>query len=270
MNAKMCKRVLVLFATSIVMITFTRDAISQTSGCNYYASPTGTGNGLSLSSPFKISNFWSVAKPGQTLCLLDGTYTGANSVIDPPDNLSGTSGNPITIKALNDGGVFIDGQSARRAIFLYRNNWFVIEGIDACCSNTEVVLVASSNNNIIRRVVAWDAGDKNLMVFQVHATSGPNLFEDIAGFGVGRKILESQGAHYTTVRRMWGRWEGSTQTGPKMVISLTYDNHHMIAENIIGTMSGESMPSVYQIMGSDGKPIPGGACAGQQRCTAYS
>src|SRR5688572_30442984 len=74
-------------------------------GCDYYASPTGTGNGLSSSTPFRISKFWSVAAPGKTLCLLDGTYTGADSMINPPDNLNGTANAPITVRALNDGKV---------------------------------------------------------------------------------------------------------------------------------------------------------------------
>src|SRR5438093_1280808 len=78
---------------------------SHALACNYYASPTGGGNGLSSSSPFKISNFWSVAGPGKTLCLSNGVYVGSDSMIDPPDNLQGSSGSPITVRALNDGGV---------------------------------------------------------------------------------------------------------------------------------------------------------------------
>ena len=57
---------------------------SAQSTCDYYASPNGTGNGLSPSTPFQISKFWSVAAPGKTLCLLDGIYTGSSSMIDPP------------------------------------------------------------------------------------------------------------------------------------------------------------------------------------------
>jgi len=57
--------------------------------CTHYASPSGGGNGLSQSSPFQIANFWSVASAGKTLCLLDGVYTGANSMINPPQGLNG-------------------------------------------------------------------------------------------------------------------------------------------------------------------------------------
>ena len=54
--------------------------------------------------------------PGNTLCLLDGTYTGVNSMILPPVGLSGTSTQPLTIQALNDGGALLDGRmSATRS-----------------------------------------------------------------------------------------------------------------------------------------------------------
>ena len=86
---------------------------SAQSTCDYYASPNGTGNGLTPSTPFQISRFWSLAAPGKTLCLLDGIYTGSSSMIEPPDNLSGVAGRPITIKALNDGKVTINGQGGR-------------------------------------------------------------------------------------------------------------------------------------------------------------
>jgi hypothetical protein len=96
-------------------------AYSET-GCDYYASPTGTGDGLSQAKPFKISKFWAVATLGKTLCLLDGTYTGSDSMIDPPDNLSGTSKNPITIRALNDGRTVINGEGKYVPVSLGYNN----------------------------------------------------------------------------------------------------------------------------------------------------
>ena len=67
--------------------------------CTHYASPSGTGNGSSSSQPFKIANFWAVAKAGTTLCLLDGAYTGSASMINPPQNMSGIPAAPITIRA---------------------------------------------------------------------------------------------------------------------------------------------------------------------------
>src|SRR5262249_52248503 len=89
--------------------------------CDYYASPNGGGDGLTSSSPFRIQDFWAKAAPGKTLCLLDGTYQGGASMIVPPVGKSGASGAPITVRALNDGGVFIDGQFVREPFYTNNN-----------------------------------------------------------------------------------------------------------------------------------------------------
>jgi hypothetical protein len=225
--------------------------------CTHYASPTGTGNGSSAAQPFKIVNFWAVAKAGFTLCLLDGVYTGSASMIDPPDNLRGASSNPITVRALNDGKVKLDGQGARAPINFYLNEWFVVEGVNACCSNIDVVHIGYSSNIVIRRVIGWDAADRNYMIFSLNNGTN-NLLEDIAGWGIGRKVIESCcNADYTTVRRFWGRWEGSHVVGPKMVISLAYDNYNMTVENAIGTWSGERMKQTYTLLDYYGNPWTG-------------
>ena len=91
---------------------FVHGTSSAAATCTHYASPTGTGTGTSAAQPFKIANFWPLAKPGYTLCLLDGQYTGSASMINPPQNLSGTASAPITVRALNDGKVTINGQGS--------------------------------------------------------------------------------------------------------------------------------------------------------------
>jgi hypothetical protein len=244
---------IVLAAGALIALS---NAASKAATCNYYASPNGTGNGLSSSSPFRISNFWPLASAGKTLCLLDGTYTGGASTIVPPQRLNGASGLPITIRALNDGKVLIKGGGSL-AVQLYYNDWFVIEGINACCAGPAVVLLSHSNNNVIRRVAAWDATDSNSVIFTVHH-SLYNLFEDVAGWGTARKIFStSQGGDYTTIRRAWGRWERSTVVGPKMTYSLAYNSYHVTCENCLGAWSGQGMPQTYVLMGYDGKPWTG-------------
>lgn len=232
-------------------------APANAASCTHYASPSGTGSGASNSSPFKIANFWPIAKPGSTLCLLDGQYTGSASMIDPPDNLKGAPSSPITVRALNDGKVLLNGQSSRPPINFYRNDWFVVEGVNACCSSIDVLRIGYSNNITIRRVIGWDAADRNYMIFSLN-NGQDNLLEDVAGWGIGRKIIESCcDANRTTVRRFWGRWEGSHVVGPKMVISLAYDNYNMIVENAIGSWSGERMKSTYVLGDYYGNPWKG-------------
>lgn len=225
--------------------------------CTHYASPSGSGNGSSAAQAFRIARFWSVARPGHTLCLLDGRYTGSDSMINPPQNLSGTSSARITVRALNDGKVRIDGQGSRLPVRLYYNSYFVIEGINASNSAGSVISISQSHHNIIRRVAAWDAADGNHMIFGIH-NSTYTLLEDVAGWGIARKIFAaSQGGNNTTIRRAWGRWEGSHVVGPKMTYTLAYNNYNMIVENALGTWSGERMRQSYTLLDYSGRTWTG-------------
>jgi hypothetical protein len=254
MKSSICLFGSMLFIALAILLT---GALADAQTCTHYASPTGVGNGSSVSQPFKIASFWSVAQPGHTLCLLDGQYTGSASMINPPQNRSGTASAPITVRALNDGKVTIDGQGANSPVRLNYNNYFVVEGINASNSVGSVVILSNSNNNIVRRVAAWDAADGNHSIFGVHSGNN-NLLEDVAGWGVARKIYQSSYAgNYTTIRRAWGRWEGSHVVGPKMTYTLAYNNYNMLVENAIGTWSGERMKQTYVLLDYYGKPWTG-------------
>jgi hypothetical protein len=171
-------------------------------------------------------------------------------MITPPAGLRGTSANPITIKALNDGKVLIHGQNARAPVQLSQNDYFVLEGFNACCSDSHVVslsgsvgAVDGSDYTIVRRVVAWDAAiNGNSKPFQVAHSQGI-LLEDVAGFGTGRKIFEIFRSNKVTIRRAWGRWEGSTRSGPKYTFACKYRSYESTCENLIGTWSGEAQPA---------------------------
>ena len=206
------------------------------------------GDGLRSASPFKIQNFWTVAAPAKTLCLLDGTYQSADDMIAPPGGLSGTAGNPITIRCLNEGQCLIDGQFARSPVSLGGNDWLVLEGFNAKNSSGSVVFLSGSHNNIIRRVIAWDASIcRNSHVWQI-ASSSNNLFEDIAGFGTARKIFEPvSNSNNNTVRRAWFRWEGHIREGNKIGGTVIYNSSGTVFENVLSTWSGESMPEEYDL-----------------------
>src|SRR5262249_46559926 len=185
--------------------------------CTHYASPGGGGNGLSQGSPFTIANFWSVAGPGKTLCLLDGTYTGASMPIIPPAGLHGSPGNPITIRALHDGGAFLDGEFQRQPIWL-NHQWWVLEGFSTGRSPTSVVIVGEGSANvIIRRVIAWDAeacqGVNNQHVFHVTNDTSDVLLEDVAAWGCGGKMFARQSDTRTTFRRCFALKTHDVQGG---------------------------------------------------------
>ena len=229
-----------------------------------YASPNGDGTGASPESPLRIADFWPLARPGDTLLLLDGIYRGARSMIVPPAGLSGLPGAPITIRALHDGGVLLDGQGARVPVEVRRCDWLVLEGFNACRAGPDhtaqaVVRLNRSKDCQVRRVCAWDAGGGNTVVFTVN-DGEHNLLEDCAGWGYGRKIFScSQGGNHTTFRRCFGRWEASVYTGPKMTFSATYNTYHNLYENCIGTWDASTgkMPQTYALLAYDGTPYTG-------------
>jgi hypothetical protein len=259
-----------IFLTIILLqatVTLLHVAWSTASECTHYASPTGFGSGVSPSQPFKIADFWPRAKPGYTLCLLDGQYSGSASTITPPSGLSGKALAPITIRALNDGAALIDGENLRNPVLLRNNHWFIIEGINAKRSPGTVVLISAlSNNNIVRRVCAWDTQlTANNHVFQTDNGSN-NVFEDVCGFGIGRKIFESYRGTGNAFRRAWGQWSRSTVIGPKMTYSIGYKSTGSVCENCIGTwdetpMGGAAIDQPTTILGMGTQDVTLNGCA---------
>lgn len=224
----------------------------------YYASPDGTGDGSKESSPFKIADFWPIAAPGDKLYLLDGVYQGDKSMISPLYDYNndtqecasykgGTEFNPIVVKALNDGKVTIDGQGARKPVYLLCQRYLTIEGINAHSSSGSVFTITHSDNTIIRRSVGWDAYDGDQSIFGISAAEY-TLLEDVAGFGIARKIFSSsQSGNHTTFRRAWGSWDGSHEFGPKMTYTMADNNYDMTCENCVGTWTGSRMQESYAL-----------------------
>jgi hypothetical protein len=225
-------------------------SLGLVSGAAYYASPTGGGNGLGVQQPMRIADFWAKARPGDTLLLLDGTYTGADAMIAPPRGLHGTEPAPITVRARHDGKVTLDGEGESVPVTLQGNDWFVLEGFNACRSSRTVVSLTRSSHCVVRRVCAWDAADNNTEIFGTHTQALHNLFEDCAAWGVARKTYQnSQGGDYTTYRRCFGIWEGCHAVGPKMVFSMYYNSQGIVAENCIATWDGKHMRESHTVLG---------------------
>jgi hypothetical protein len=227
---------------------------------DYYASSTGKGSACTKASPCSPRAFFTdgeKAAAGNVLWLLDGTYHGADYMITPGlfnPGLSGNSSAPITVKAINDGAVLIDGDGVNLPAQLSKNSWFVLEGFNVCCSSAGVILLKSgSNNNIIRRVVAWhafDGGPKSGTNNQVVAIvySNNNLVEDSAAFGTGRYIFATYAGTENTFRRTWARWEGYTSnTGPKTTYQLLYHSNITVCENCLGTWTAERLSDCAQL-----------------------
>lgn len=221
--------------------------VAEGQACTHYASPTGSGSTCTQESPCLINSFWSIPSlPGKVLCLNNGTYTGGTSMITPPQGIAGTSGSPITIRALNDGQVTLNGQNVRTPVFLSwwsgsgENAWFVIDGI-----NVTNYLIggfrSGGSDNILRRVIGYNGttGDQNSFPFDIYGDR--NRVEDCAGWGMNsRKIFNMSqgndvlGAGY---RRCWGEWNDHTQgtSTPTNTMQVGYNTTNALWENMMVT-----------------------------------
>jgi parallel beta-helix repeat protein len=230
--------------------------------CTHYASPTGGGTGASAGSPFLVSQFWPVAGPGLTLCLVNGVYTGTNSMLTPPDGLSGVSGNPIGIAAINDGQVLIDGQFTSVPLSFYNSSYWHVQGINFKQGVSTTGSLAGtypyspdtgSNHNVLQRLIFWDANiSTNSLVMSIDS-SYDNLLEDIAVFGAGGRMLAfgygvdpSYGVAPNVCRRCWMRHEGVVGQTYVESLSSSYGGWMGgVCENCLITRTMESQPEVY-------------------------
>ncbi|MCP4837772.1 MAG: hypothetical protein GY894_00210 [Planctomycetes bacterium] len=249
-----------------IVLVLTLASHSAQAGCDFYAAPdllgdaqggpTGVAGADGTSAePFVMADFWDrgFALPGATLCLKDGIYRGADSMLDVTPNTSGALGNPITIRAVNDGGVFIDGEDLRRPFRLRWSNYWVLEGFNVANSSAFAVSIGGDisgtriHHVTVRRVVAWDAlitngSSNNFHVWGIDYADDV-LLEDVAGFGTGRKVFTVYRSRRVTMRRAFARWEGSGG-GSAIPISCIYRSYDVICENNIAVWTAEQQPSI--------------------------
>ena len=190
-------------------------------------------------------------KAGDVLCLADGTYYEA---IAPRTN--GTQAAPITIRALNDGAVTIDGQGVRKPLNLGEGtgggNWFVIEGL-VLRNGPEHVVIVKGSNNVLRRVSVYDANpDANSQIVLIWNSN--NVIEDCIVGGTGRIGIDVFGGggmtvNNNTVRRcyvQWERWDGRAFCGIQFPGSFgitaynssggTYENNVISGKAVVGIL----------------------------------
>ena len=218
--------VLMLLFTSIVL------ASGKSEAATYYISTTGNDSnpGTSASPWATFSHAMSYLNPGDTLYLKDGTYNQSLYV-----TVSGTSGNPITIKAFNDGGAIVDGTGLgqyNNPLTIENQSYIQVEGIVFQNGDGAVVRIKSSNNITLKRVSGYNANEVlNNPVFDVVSSTNV-LLEDCAASGTGRKMFSIFSSSYVTLRRCWGFWESSDNSFPAGTFNI-YGSDHNIIENSI-------------------------------------
>jgi Concanavalin A-like lectin/glucanases superfamily/Putative Ig domain len=249
-----------LLALALLLIACATSLEAQPA-CTRYASPNGTGNGLSQSSPYRITNFINGSpQPGDVLCLLDGTYT--QDGLELGATPSGAPGAPITVRALNDGGAFIDGQHTHRVFFFNGTSYWTIQGIDFAnnggSDDNAANLYPDSHHITVQRVCFWNATTPVAGVYSNSATFGlwhshDNLFEDVCAFGWGRNTFIDFEANTknNVFRRMWLRWDGwpdgagATCPGPTIQTQYYTAYSNDIHDNFISIFSGGLYKGLY-------------------------
>jgi hypothetical protein len=178
-------------------------------GASYYVAPNGldTNSGAIVAPWGTFNRAWKTLKPGDTLILMDGTYYETLQ----PNVRNGLPGQPITIKAMHDGKVVIDGQYKRRPVQLGDTwpgpigEWFVVDGIVARNSSDSVFFVRG-DHNVLRRVSGYNANpDTNDHIFLIWAND--NLIEDCIAAGTGRDLAIVYQGSRNTIRRCYTHFE---------------------------------------------------------------
>ncbi len=221
----------VLLLTGVTLDPAPQAASAQE--CDFYASPNGSGDGLSEGSPFQMSNFLSMSESairGKSLCLLDGTYYESLNV-----SKSGTPSQPISIRALHDGEVTIDGEGSRIPVSI-SGNYIVVEGIVARNSSTYVYRITGSYN-IVRRCSGYDAAYSENTGHVFGILGFYNLIEDCVASGTGRHLYmvynSNAEGNGNVLRRCFGKWVSHSNMG----VNSEFNNYgavETIFENNIG------------------------------------
>ena len=182
-------------------------------------------------------------RAGDTLLIQDGTYT---EPIQPL--VYGREGAPVTIKAINDGKVIIDGRGQTIPLKLGdtwpgdNRSWFVVEGIVAR-NGTEAAVRIRGDHIILRRVSAYDAGLRSNSAVVLVGWSSDVLLEDVIAAGTGRKNILIFTSERVTVRRaftQWEAWDGQTPDTCAMGWPAgnginPYNSKYVIVENALVT-----------------------------------
>lgn len=212
-------------------------------GTTYYLSPSGDDGNSGASEAEAWATFdraWQDIYPGDTLILLDGVYYQSLN----PNKRNGEPGNPITIRAKNDGQAVIDGEYQRIPVKVGDTwpgpigNYFVIEGIVARNSSRSVYQIWSGHYNVFRRVSGYNANtDENAHVFDILADY--NLIEDSVASGTGRKMIMIYKGNNNIIRRCfadWREWDGREwcDAWPWGDNIQVYSGNNNIIENSIG------------------------------------
>jgi hypothetical protein len=237
----------------------------------WYASPSGTGSGLSQVDPMSVKSLLRTCSPGDTLILLDGLYQGADNMIVPPVSVSGRSDAYVTLKAQNPGQAVIDGQNLRIPVDLKSSlAYWNIEGLSACGSSGAVVKMYGCTNLNLREITAHDSNgtsDSDALIYDIYQCQNIML-ERCAGWGRANMIYRVMtNSSQIKMRYCFGRFEGGTATGNKSVYNSNGTTAGLELENCVGLFAPvTAVPTgMHGVFFTDGQNVKLTNCVGRNR-----
>jgi hypothetical protein len=247
---------------------------NQPGGCatifdvsTFYLSPNGSdGNdGASAATPWKtfakIFNSTRPLKPGDTVILLDGTYTKSTTGL--PDNIncttntnSGTAANPVTFKAQNERRAFLKSDGSANGFNMQQCAFWKIEGLRI---ETDDLTRAQGGRQVGPFGIGYssDIYVRRLLVAKPNRYFNAHLFlvswsknvvaEEVEAYSFHRAAFSAWHSHDITFRRCYanmrggGQLPGTCQSDPQG--DLPYCN-------LVGTNASNSAFSISQTSNS--------------------
>ena len=207
--------------------------------CTGYAAPNGSGSSCTDASPCTIATWLGQkAAPGGVLCLKDGHYRGDQQMLQLSAK-SGTQASPITVMAMNDGAVLIDGEHQLRPLDC-NASYVTVQGVNVK-NGVDTTAAIRGQHCTVQRVVAWTEAPQDGANENTWDVGGAhNVLEDIAGWGYSRKILAvgaRGGNGPNTVTRAWlehnGSPQGAAQGNPTETAEIGYNQSNVTFQNVI-------------------------------------
>jgi hypothetical protein len=231
-------------------------------GPTYYMSPGGSdaNSGISTSSPWKTFGY-AIPKlnAGDTLVLMDGTYTTAGSgnltinCTAKGNARNGSAGAPITVTAQNQRKALLQNDGASRPVLLDGCGWWVIESLSIRSSDnpnssidgTLISISGKSSANIIRNNLLYNTnryrGGGGVVIYK---GSTRNLVEGNELYSFSRNGLYALSVEENIFRRNYCNardYQRSQKGGPRVCFDAYYSNktifENNIAENVEGSLN---------------------------------
>ncbi len=244
--------------------------IQDVTAATYYISPAGAdaNAGTALTAPWKTFQFAiSRLLPGDTLILMDGTYSSSNSGLINSTGLNGTSAQPITFKALNERRAHIHSDGSTWAVLFQNSSYLTFEGLQvssqdngSATNNGSAMGLYDSHHITLKRMLMHHNNRYANSHLLVMARVNDSLVEESEFYYHHRHGIMLKPGSRNIMRRIYcnsrgygnipGGYPNGHSTGGDMCISL-YPGDNNIIENTIADATTGTLFDIQAVGTSD-------------------